>query len=176
MTVKELAKKVFFIEILKGLALTLKHFFSPAVTRQYPKEKREPFPGSRGLHALARDENTGKERCVGCGRCAAMCPSQCIYIYTSKGEDRKRVVDRYEIDVLRCVFCALCVEACPFRSIALTGHYEYSDYSRDAFYYTKDRLLQNWDKYMAGDKGKEYFNRFRRPVSEESIQKTQNAK
>jgi len=165
--VKEFTKKIFFIEILKGLALTLKHLFSHAVTRQYPKEKREPFPGSRGLHALVRDEETGKQRCVGCGLCAAMCPSQCIYIYTSEGEDHKKVVDRYEIDVLRCVFCAFCVEACPFKAVALTGHYEYSDYNRDALYYTKERLLENWDKYMAGKKAKEYFKWFFHPISED---------
>ena len=171
MTTKELIKKVLFIEILQGLALTLKHFFTPAVTRQYPSERREPFPGSRGLHALVRDEATGQAKCVGCGLCAAMCPSQCIYIYTSEGEDYKKIVDRYEIDVLRCVFCAFCVEACPYGAVALTGHYEYSDYSRDVFYYKKERLLENWDKYMSGDKGKEYFKKFWRPLSEDFKQK-----
>ncbi len=167
MTVKELIEKVFFIEIIKGLALTLKQLFSPGVTRQYPKEKREPFPGSRALHALVRDAETGKEKCVGCGLCAAMCPSRCIYIYTSENEDHKKVVDRYEIDVLRCIFCAFCVEACPYGAVALTHHFEYSDYSRDAFYYTKERLLENWDKYMAGPKGKEYFEKFWGPNSED---------
>jgi NADH-quinone oxidoreductase subunit I len=171
MTVKEFTKKVLFIEILQGLGLTLKHLFSPAVTRQYPSEKREPFPGARGLHALVKDEATGKAKCVGCGLCAAMCPSQCIYIYTREGEDYKKIVDRYEIDVLRCVFCAFCVEACPYGAVALTGHYEYSDYSRDVFYYTKERLLENWDKYMAGDKGREYFKKFWRPMSEDFKQK-----
>lgn len=160
MTVKEIIKKILFIEIIKGLALTLRHFFSPAVTRQYPEERREPFAGSRALHALVRDEKTGDARCVGCGLCAAMCPSKCIHIYTSEGEDHRKVVDRYEIEVLRCVFCGLCVEACPFGAIVLTDHFEYSGYSREEFYYTKDRLLSNWDKYMAGPKGKEYLERF----------------
>ncbi len=166
MTFKKFVKTVFFIEIIKGLMLTLRHFFSRAVTRQYPKEKREPFPGSRALHALAKDE-AGNAKCVGCGLCAAMCPSQCIYIYTSEGEDHKKIVDRYEIDVLRCVFCAFCVEACPFGAVVLTDHFEYSDYSREAFYYTKEMLLDNWDKYMAGPKGKEYFKKFWRPKSED---------
>jgi len=167
MTTKELLRKVVFIEILEGLALTFRHFISHAVTRQYPNEKREPFPGFRALHALVRDPLTGKAKCVGCGLCAAMCPSQCIHIYTSEDENHKKIVDRYEIEVLRCVFCALCVEACPYGAVALTDHYEYSDYSRDAFYYTKERLLENWDKYMAGEKGEEYFKRFWRPMSED---------
>ncbi|MBI4697685.1 MAG: NADH-quinone oxidoreductase subunit NuoI [Nitrospirae bacterium] len=165
MTTKQLIKKVLFIEILQGLALTMKHLFTPAVTRQYPKEKREPFPGSRGLHALVRDPETGREKCVGCGLCAAICPSKCINVYTSEGEDHKKIVDRYEIEVLRCVYCALCVEACPYGAICLTEHFEYSDYTREAFNYTKEMLLANWDKYMSGAKGREYFERFWRPKS-----------
>lgn len=165
MTIPEVIKKVFLIEILQGLALTLKQWVSPSVTRQYPEEKREPFPGSRGLHALVRDPETGRAKCVGCGLCAAICPSQCIYIYTSEGDDHKKVVDRYEIEVLRCVYCALCVEACPYGAVVLTPHYEYSAYTREEMYYKKDRLLENWDKFMAGPRGTEYFEKFWRPKS-----------
>jgi len=165
MNASELVKKVFFIEILKGLALTVKHLVSPPVTRQYPLEKREPVPGARGLHALVRDAETGKARCVGCGLCAAMCPSQCIHIYTSEGENHEKIVDRYEVEVLRCVYCALCVEACPYAALVLTDHFEYSGYTRAEFYYTKDMLLENWDKYMSGNKGIDYIKHFWRPRS-----------
>ena len=64
MTLKERANKVFLIEILKGMALTLKMMFTHAVTRQYPEEKRDPFPGFRGRHAFARDPDTGKENAL----------------------------------------------------------------------------------------------------------------
>jgi len=165
MTFKELIKKVFFVEIVSGLALTLKHSLSPAVTRQYPEEKITPPPGTRGLHALTRNETTGEAVCVGCGLCAAMCPTNCISIYTSEGEDHKKIVDRYEVNTLRCVFCALCVEACPYGAVLLTPHFEYSGYSRSEFIYTKDRLLQNWDKYMGGVKSREYFDKFWYPKS-----------
>lgn len=157
-------KKAFMVEILKGMALTLRMMFTHAVTRQYPEEKRPPFQGFRGLHALVRKEN-GDAKCVGCGLCAAVCPSKCISVYTSEGADHTKVVDRYEIEVLRCVYCAFCVEACPFGAIVLTEHYEYSDYSRAAFNMTKEKLLANWDKYMAGRKGVEYFEKFWRPQS-----------
>jgi NADH-quinone oxidoreductase subunit I len=156
-------EKVFFVEIFKGLALTLRHFFSRPVTRQYPLEKRAPFPGSRGLHALVRDPETGKEKCVGCGLCAAICPSECIRVYTADGDGHEKIVERYEIEVLRCIFCAYCVEACPFGAISLTPHFEYSDYSRVPFHYTKEKLLANWDEFMAGGRGAEYFDKFWRP-------------
>ena len=166
MTVREFIKTIFFVEILKGLALTLRSMFTPAVTRRYPKVKRPVKPGFRGLHALAKDKN-GRMKCVGCGLCGAYCPSKCIYIYTSDGEDHTKVVDRYEIEVLRCIYCGFCVEACPFGAITLSEHYEYSDYSREPFYMTKEKLLSNWDKYFAGEKGKNYFKKFWRPLSED---------
>lgn len=163
MRFREIIKTVFFKEIIQGMALTLKSMFTHAITRQYPKEKRPAMPGFRGLHALPRDAQTGQARCVGCGLCAAVCPSQCIDIYTSDGPDHKKVVDRYEIEVLRCVYCALCVEACPFQAVMLTQHYEYSDYSREALYMTKEKLLDNWDKYVGPEKDREYYRKFWHP-------------
>ena len=173
MTVFEVVKKIFFVEIMQGLAVTVKHLFSPPITRQYPLEKREPVPGARGLHALVRDAETGNARCVGCGLCAAICPSQCIHIYTSEGEGHEKVVDRYEVEVLRCVYCHLCVEACPYAALALTDHFAYSGYTRDEFYYTKEMLLENWDKYMSGDKGMNYIKKFWRPRSGDFAKKVQ---
>jgi NADH-quinone oxidoreductase subunit I len=156
-------RSVSLSEIVKGLSLTMKHLFTPAVTRQYPKEQREPFEGSRGLHALVRNPETGEEVCVGCCLCAAMCPSECIDIYTSEGNEHEKVVDRYEIDTLRCVYCGLCVEACPYGAVVMTEHFAYSDYSKEAFLYDKQRLLGNWDRHFGDKKGKGYLSRFWKP-------------
>lgn len=164
MRMNELIKKVFLTEILKGMALTMKTMLTRPVTRQYPDEKRAPFPGFRGLHALARNAE-GAMKCVGCGLCAAICPSKCISIYTSEGADHTKVVDRYEVEVLKCVFCGFCVEACPFGAVVLTDHYEYADYSREAFFMDREKLLSNWDRFMAGNKGDEYFLRFWKPLN-----------
>lgn len=164
MTVKKFLNTVLLTEIREGMWLTLKTFFTKPVTRQYPKEKRPAMPGFRGLHALTRDFETGEARCVGCGLCAAVCPSKCIYIYTADSLDHKKIVERYEIEVLRCVFCGLCVEACPYSAVALTEHYEYSDYSRQAFYMTKEKLLANYDKYMGQEKDREYYEKFWHPT------------
>lgn len=164
MKVKEFITRFLLLEILKGMALTLKTLFTKAVTRQYPEEPRPAKPGFRGLHALAKDRE-GNMKCVGCGLCAAVCPSQCIKIFTAEGLDHEKVVERYEIDTLKCLFCALCVEACPYGAIVLTEHYEYSDYNKESFYMTKERLLENWDRYMGYEKGEEYFKRFWKPMS-----------
>lgn len=164
MTFKNLTKAIFLTEIFKAMALTFKAFISKPVTRQYPEEKRESKPGFRGLHALARDESTGMERCIACGLCGAVCPARCIHIYSAEAPDGRKYAERYEIDVLRCIYCALCVEACPVKAISLTEHYEYSDYSREALFMTKEKLLSNWDRFMSGEKGKKYFEKFYHPI------------
>jgi len=160
-TAKELVKKVLFIEILKGMALTLKRMFSHAVTIQYPTERRPIAPGYRGEHALAKNPE-GKAKCVGCGLCATVCPSQCIHIFREKGQ-----VSRYEIEVLRCIFCGFCMEVCPYGAIVLTENFEFSAYTKEELYLKRDRLLLNWDKYMSGRKGEEYFRKFWRPLSDD---------
>ncbi len=167
MIAKELVKKIFFVEIIKGMALTLSRMFSHAVTIQYPKEKRPIRPGFRGQHALVRDPSTGLHKCVACGLCAAICPSKCIYIFSTEGEDNKKILERYEIELLRCIYCGFCVEACPYGAVVLTENYEYSDYTKEALYMTYDKLMSNWDKYMAGEKGEYYFKKFWRPMSED---------
>lgn len=159
-------KYLFFPEIIKGLALTFKTLFKSPVTRRYPMVKPPVAPGFRGLHALAKDDS-GRMKCVGCGLCGAYCPSQCIHIYTAEGDDNRKVVERYEIDVARCIFCGFCVEACPFGAISLSEHYEYANYKREAFYMTKEKLLENWDRYFPGEKGIRYYQDFWKPQSED---------
>jgi NADH-quinone oxidoreductase chain I len=159
----KLLKMISLREILRGLALTMKHLFTPSVTRQYPAEEREPVPGARGLHALVRDHETGDVVCVGCCLCAAMCPSECIHIYTSDGPDHEKLLDRYEIDTLRCVYCAFCVEACPYGAVVMSEHFAFSGYTKEEFLYTKDQLLDNWDRHFGKKKGQRYLDRFWRP-------------
>ena len=66
--------------IAKGLGVTLKHFFKKPVTVQYPKQMRAINPRFRGAVAMVRDYETGKERCVGCGLCSAVCPAKFIFM------------------------------------------------------------------------------------------------
>jgi len=156
-------QKVFLIEILKGLSLTFRKLFAKPVTVQYPEVKKTPAPGFRGRHALVRDPETGKERCIGCYRCAQVCPAQCIHIETERDpKTRERKIKRYDIDALRCIFCGYCVEVCPVNAIVLTEFYEYSGYTREELYFDKETLLRNWDEFIVTQK-RPYFNPFWRP-------------
>lgn len=147
---KKLLKTIFMIEIAQGLALTLKTMLTPAVTRQYPTFKRKPFPGSRGLHGMRRDDSGAKEKCIGCGLCEAVCPAKAIKVVTSEGPEHQKVVNSYELDLLRCVFCGFCVDACPVSAILMTPEFELACYQRKDAFYTKERLIDVGDKFTGG--------------------------
>jgi NADH-quinone oxidoreductase subunit I len=147
--IKKLLKTIFLIEIAEGMWLTLKTMLTRPVTRQYPKFKRKPFAGSRGLHAMRRDE-TGKGACIGCGLCEAVCPSNAITVVTSEGQEHEKVVNSYELDLLRCVFCGFCIDACPVSAIMMTPEFELACYSRKDAFYTKDHLVEIGDRFMGG--------------------------
>src|SRR5437764_13720938 len=58
-----------------------------------------------------------------------------------------KVLDRYDIDVKRCMFCSLCEEACPTKpkSIWLTTKtYELATYDRNDLYFNMQQL-EYWE-------------------------------
>ena len=133
-------RAVFFVDILKGLALTLKYFVGKPITQRYPEERPVLPERYRGLHQLRRYQD-GSERCVACGLCAAVCPSECIYIEPAENELGQRYPKVWDLELLRCIFCGFCQEVCPFDAVVLTGRFELADYERARCFYTKDRLL-----------------------------------
>ena len=163
---RNLLETIFQVEILQGMALTLRKLFSKPITRQYPDEKPPMYPGFRGRHAMARDPETGKSKCVACMRCAIVCPSRCIHIdFQEEETTNKRIVNRYEIEALRCVYCGYCAEVCPVNAIILTEVFEYSAYDRKSFYFDENTLLEHWDSFVA-EKGLDptsYVNPLWRP-------------
>ena len=128
------------IPLLKGLRLTLRMFFSPQITIQYPEERRAISPRWRGIHYFEKDA-AGETTCVACGLCVAVCPSRCISLEIREREDGSRYPGRYEIDELRCIFCGFCQEACPVNAIRLGQDYEYVRETRADFLLTKEKLL-----------------------------------
>lgn len=69
------AEKIYFPAVIKGLIITIKHFFKKKATVQYPEQQREFSPVYRGQHVLMRDDQ-GRERCTACGLCALSCPQK----------------------------------------------------------------------------------------------------
>lgn len=134
------------VELVKGLALTGRHFFARKITIQYPEEKTPVSPRFRGLHALRRYPN-GEERCIACKLCEAVCPALAITIESEQRADGTRRTTRYDIDLTKCIFCGFCEEACPVDSIVETSIQDYHGEKRGDLYYTKDMLLAVGDKH-----------------------------
>lgn len=140
-------ERLYLIAIVKGLWITIKHFFSKKATIHYPEQVREFSPVYRGRHMLKRDEQ-GRENCTACGLCALSCPAEAI---TMKAAERKpdekhlyreeKYAEIYEINMLRCIFCGLCEEACPKDAIYLSETFAPANYTRKGFIYGKSDLL-----------------------------------
>lgn len=146
-----LGEKIYLPAILKGMMITLKHFFSKKVTTQYPEQIRPVAPVYRGVHVLKRDAE-GRENCTACGLCALACPAEAITMEAAervKGEEHlyreEKYAAVYEINMLRCIFCGLCEEACPKDAIYLTDRILPSQYGRKQFIYGKDKLVEGVD-------------------------------
>lgn len=145
---KNFFKTFLLVELLKGMALTGRHFFQRKITVQYPDERTPYSPRFRGLHAQRRYPN-GEERCIACKLCEAVCPAMAISIESEKRDDGSRRTTRYEIDLTKCIFCGFCEESCPVDAIVETHIYEYHGERRGDLYYTKPMLLAVGDKYEA---------------------------
>src|SRR5260370_32325806 len=79
MRVEQAARSIFLKEFVEALLLSLRYFFKPKATLNYPFEKGPLSPRFRGEHVLRRYPN-GEERCIACKLCEAICPSQAITI------------------------------------------------------------------------------------------------
>lgn len=133
------------VSLLKGLWITLIHFFRPATTLQYPLERPVLAPRYRGLHGLTSKPD-GDLNCIGCGSCAKVCPDHVITMKTEKREGRKgRYPVQFELDLNSCCFCGLCSEVCPTKpkAIVLTQRYELAVRNRADLILTREILLAN---------------------------------
>jgi len=139
-------KSLFLIDLVRGHYLTLRYFFKPKVTINYPYEKGALSPRFRGEHALRRYAS-GEERCIACKLCEAICPAQAITIEAKERTDGSRRTTRYDIDMVKCIYCGFCQEACPVDAIVMGPNFEFSTETREELYYTKERLLANGDRW-----------------------------
>jgi len=138
---KHFFKTFLLWELLQGLKLTGRHFFSQKVTIQFPEEKTPTSNRFRGLHALRRYPN-GEERCIACKLCEAVCPALAITIEAAPREaDGSRRTTMYDVDLFKCIFCGYCEESCPVDSIVLTRISDYHIASRGENIMTKQKLL-----------------------------------
>ena len=141
------ARSMLLGELVAGMGLTMRYFFRPKATINYPYEKGPLGPRFKGEHALRRYPN-GEERCIACKLCEAICPAQAITIEAGpRRNDGTRRTTRYDIDMVKCIYCGLCQEACPVDAIVEGPNFEFAAETREELYYDKERLLANGDRW-----------------------------
>jgi formate hydrogenlyase subunit 6/NADH:ubiquinone oxidoreductase subunit I len=118
----------------------------PSITQQYPDEKPDLPPRTRGVIALKQ------ENCTVCWKCSRACPDWCIYIDAHKethepasgGKGRSaKILDKFDIDYALCMYCGICVEVCPFDALFWAPDFEYAEYDIDGLLHDKEKL-EEW--------------------------------
>jgi NADH-quinone oxidoreductase subunit I len=138
---RTLMEKMYFPEAIKGMGVTMRHFFrnlfgrKDTVTVQYPEVKPVYPKRYRGSHRLMHRDD-GRVRCVACMLCSTACPANCITIHAGDYGDTE--VEKYpvafEIDELVCVYCGMCEEACPCDAIRMDSgvHTKPTEHRKDS--------------------------------------------
>ncbi len=132
-----------------GLKVTMKEYFTPKSTEQYPENRKTTLHVSarhRGRLVfnrvteddealLAKGAQVGDYKCTACTMCEKACPNQTIKItsHMETNEEtgrKKKVLDDYQYDLGDCMFCELCVKACNFDAIKFVNDFENSVFDR----------------------------------------------
>lgn len=124
--------------LIAGLGVTIRAFFQPVVTSQYPRELLTISPRFRGhTKLLVDEENPGRSRCTACGICEKNCPSGSIKkVEGEKKEgEKKKTATVYILDFTTCSQCGICVETCPFDALAFSHDYNLTGYKREDFHF-----------------------------------------
>jgi NADH-quinone oxidoreductase subunit I len=140
----EFIKKVFLIDLIIGLLVTLKYTLLPKATIQYPEKVKQPSERFRGLLRLYRNEE-GKPLCIACKMCQRTCPQNCFDIEGQKDESNKMRPVKFDWILERCSFCGFCVEACPSDAIRFSKEFRLSTLERSKLVFGLSEMYNDYD-------------------------------
>ncbi len=169
---KRVVKRSVKGELFVGLWVVLREMIKFDIhTLQYPAEKMKMSPRYRAIHKLLRLQESGSERCIGCGLCEKICIANCIRLETKKDKNSRKEVVQYTINFGRCIYCGYCAEVCPELAIVHGDSYEHASEQR-AHFGLKEDMLTPLDEFRA-NKQKEFpgFGALS-PNADELIKKT----
>jgi len=110
----------------EGMSVTLSYMFRKPMTTQYPD--RMGVPVHQTIPARYRGFlEVDMDICTACQACERACPIQVINIDILKGDGKitpKLRMERFDIDIGKCMYCGLCVEPCPTGAIQHTREFE----------------------------------------------------
>ena len=130
------------VELIRGMTITGKYLGTHAVTLQYPEEKWDMPERSRGIVVLLSDKETGELNCTSCMLCMRACPTAAIMIVAPRGEDKKRRLEKFDVDHALCCFCGMCEEACNFAAIKMATMYEFSTENKEDLLWDMKKLQE----------------------------------
>ncbi len=119
-----------------GMYITMKNFFRPKVTEQYPENRGKKVYAERFRSLLLMPHNElNQHKCTGCGICMMNCPNGTINVITRTVTDEatgktRKVLDKHMYDLGSCIFCALCTTSCPQDAIAWSNEFEHALFDR----------------------------------------------
>ena len=127
---KSLLRKVFMIDLLEGMWVTLRYDLAVGgrggkpkelYTEQYPLERPLVAERYRGAPRLNINPETGETLCISCDLCSVACPENLIVVTSIRDEKtRRKTLTTFTYDTSRCMFCGLCEDACPVDCLELT--------------------------------------------------------
>lgn len=122
------------LSLWAGMGVTLREFFKPPVTEQYPYVAPQIPPRFRGHIELVRDPKTGEAICFACKACEKVCPSDCILVEGEKKPGAKRKsVTIFKLDFTKCSLCGSCIEACKSGAIRFSKDYNLAGFTKEDF-------------------------------------------
>jgi len=130
-----------FISLLIGMKVTIKNFFAPAITLNYPIKKKKMSANFRGMVDLK------PEACVICYQCIKICPVAALDLTHKQvvvETKKKNEITKFTYNAELCCFCGLCDEICPTDAIFMNKMYEVSVFDHKQVLNVD---LMNADKY-----------------------------
>jgi len=140
---KDFLRRIFLVDLIKGLRLTFSYQRPSATyTEQYPLERAQVAERYRGAPRLNNHPETGETLCIACNLCSLACPENLIVVAWDRTEARKKKLTTFTYDLSRCMFCGLCEDACPVDALELTQDFEIAHYDRVGMIWDRDMLEQ----------------------------------
>jgi NADH-quinone oxidoreductase subunit I len=142
MTVGKLARKVFLVDLLQGLALTFRYQNPKEIyTEQYPLQRPQVAERYRGAPRLNVNPDNDETLCIACDLCALACPEHLIVVSAERNPaTRRKELTTFTYDLSRCMFCGLCEDACPTDCLELTQDFELANYTREGAIWDRQTL------------------------------------
>ena len=121
-----------FTTTFEALTVTFSHLFRKPYTVEYP-DRLEVRVQDTLPYRYRGILEVDLEICTGCLACERACPIDCIVIAAKKDKETKvMILNRFDIDMAKCMYCGLCSEPCPTGSIHHTREFEGADYSLES--------------------------------------------